>query len=265
MFQRRRHNRGGIGLLLLFTQLYNFGFNRIPPVTLAFIAGNVGIYLRLLPNIPGLGEACVSAHHVWFNGDWKRLVFASFFHLDDWHLYYNMASFLWKGKSLESSMGSQMFLFVLGVFSVLTSAVLVGLDVAFANLFNDPSYLYTCAAGFSGVIFALKVLTTYELPHGTSMVMGMFPIPMRYACWAELILIQLLVPNASFTGHLAGIIVGMLYVKGPLKSIMNGIARTGKLLFFKIQLFFVLINLELILEIIFIIFANHSLVLVIIF
>jgi rhomboid domain-containing protein 1 len=105
---------------------------------------------------------------------------------------------------------------------------LVGLDVALANVLDDPSYLYTCAAGFSGVIFALKVLTTYELPHETSMVMGILPVPMRYACWAELILIQLLVPNASFTGHLAGIIVGLLYVKGPLKPIMNGIAGIGK-------------------------------------
>ena len=139
-----------------------------------------------------------------------------------------MASFLWKGISLERSLGTAGFLYVLAVFSVLTNIILVALDMLFANVFGDPSYLYTCAAGFSGVIFALKVLTTYNLPSGTSYVMGMFPVPVRYACWAELLLIQLLVPNASFTGHLAGILVGLLYVKGPLKLLMGSLTSIGR-------------------------------------
>lgn len=226
MFQRRRR-APGIGLLFLVSQLYNIGFNRIPPVTLSFIGINVAVYLGLLNNLPSLGNACISAHHVWFNGDWKRLVLAAFYHLDDFHLYYNMASFVWKGMSLEGRMGSRKFLYILSVFTVLTHAVLVGLDLTLANITEDPSYIYTCAAGFSGVIFALKVLTTYDLPSGVSMVMGMFPVPMRWACWVELLLIQLLVPNASFTGHLAGILVGLMYVKGPLKYVMDTVSGAG--------------------------------------
>ena len=72
----------------------------------------------------------------------------------------------------------------------------------------------------AGVIFALKVLTTHYTPAGTQYIMG-FPVPSRYACWAELLLIQLLVPRASFTGHLAGILVGLAFVKGPLKPILD--------------------------------------------
>lgn len=226
MFQRRRRGPG-IGLLFLISQLYNIGFNRIPPVTLSFIAINVAVYLQLLNNLPPLGKACVSAHHVWFNGDWKRLILAAFYHLDDFHLYYNMASFVWKGMSLEGRMGSSRFLYVLAVFTALTNTVLVVLDIALANITEDYSYIHTCAAGFSGVIFALKVLTTYHLPSGVSMVMGLFPVPMRWACWVELIVIQLLVPRASFTGHLAGILVGTMYVKGPLKYFMDKVSGAG--------------------------------------
>ena len=51
-----------------------------------------------------------------------------------------------------------------------------------------------------GVIFALKVITTYMLPSGMHYVMGMFPVPSWFAVWAELGIIQLLVPNASFLG-----------------------------------------------------------------
>ena len=35
---------------------------------------------------------------------------------------------------------------------------------------------------------------------------------MQYVTWAELIYIQLLTPNASFLGHLAGILAGILHV-----------------------------------------------------
>lgn len=35
---------------------------------------------------------------------------------------------------------------------------------------------------------------------------------MQYVCWAELLYLQLLVPNASFMGHLCGILAGLLYV-----------------------------------------------------
>lgn len=226
MFQRRRR-APGVGLLLLIGQLYSIGFNRIPPVTLSFIGINVAVYLRLLNNLPSRGKACVSAHHVWYYGEWKRLILAAFYHSDDLHLYFNMASFVWKGISLEKRMSSAKFLYILSVFTVLTNTVLVGLDLALENMTEDDSYIYTCAVGFSGVIFALKVLTTYNLPSGTSMVMGIFPVPMRWACWAELILIQLLVPNASFTGHLAGILVGLMYVKGPLKYVMDTVSGTG--------------------------------------
>jgi hypothetical protein len=31
---------------------------------------------------------------------------------------------------------------------------------------------------------------------------------LQYACWAELLLVQLMVPDASFFGHLCGILAG---------------------------------------------------------
>lgn len=34
----------------------------------------------------------------------------------------------------------------------------------------------------------------------------------QYVCWAELLYIQLLTPQASFLGHLGGILAGLLHV-----------------------------------------------------
>ncbi len=39
--------------------------------------------------------------------------------------------------------------------------------------------------------------------------------------------IQLLVPNASFVGHLAGILVGLAYVYGPLRWLVNAVMAGG--------------------------------------
>ena len=50
------------------------------------------------------------------------------------------------------------------------------------------------------MIFALKVLTTHNLPNGTIYMLNIIPVPSKYAYWAELVIISLLSPNVSFAG-----------------------------------------------------------------
>ena len=66
--------------------------------------------------------------------------------------------------------------------------------------FLNWNYMYITV--FSGVLFALKVVTTHMLPPGITYVMGCLPVHSRIACWVELVVIQILVPNASFIGKL---------------------------------------------------------------
>lgn len=137
--------------MLLAMQVFRFGIDRIPPVTLSVMIAQVAIYLKLLGlRTPGLGEVCVSAGNVWFRHEWTRLIFASFFHVSDWHLYFNMTSFLWKGRSLEQKLGSHYFVYMLGVFSLLVNVLIVALSLAAESIMQDPSYLSSCAVGFSG-------------------------------------------------------------------------------------------------------------------
>lgn len=234
MFRGRGRHRGygrrreGIALALLAMQIYQVGIRHIPPTTLATVALNVAIYLRALNSFfksfiryPSITNICVSTSQVLYKRDWPRLFLAAWFHLDEWHLYYNMASFLWKGIQLERRLGTIYFAYLIAVFSVLTNLVMVGVNIAAAELLDNGSYIHTCAAGFSGVIFALKVLSTHYSPRDSQRIMGIINVPSRWACWIELVVIQLIVPRASFTGHLAGILVGLAYIKGPLKNIMD--------------------------------------------
>lgn len=234
-FGRRRYygggGGGGLGLLLLGMQFLSF-FNflsrsdRFFPVTLSVLGLNVAAYLRPrlgtgLIRWPSVREACISLQEVWFRGDWKRLLTSPFVHTSDYHLYYNMASFMWKALTLERHFGSAYFAYMVSVFSVATGLLYLGLHYLMAEFLDQWSAVQSCAVGFSAVIFALKVVTTHIQPPGLSLVMGFFPVPTRLACWAELVVISVLFPNVSFVGHLAGILVGLAYVWGPLKALMD--------------------------------------------
>ncbi|MBN3296714.1 RHBL4 protein, partial [Amia calva] len=200
----RPRQRGiNVGLLLLISQIYQVGFNNIPPVTLATLGLNIYLFLAPLKN---LLNVCISVQHAFTYRDWQRLLFSPFHHADDWHLYFNMVSLLYKGVRLEKRLGSPWFGYIIAVT-------------------NDPSYKMQCAVGFSGVLFALKVVNNHYFPGGVTHVMGV-PVVNKYACWAELVLIHFMSPGTSFVGHLAGILVGLMYTMGPLKTLMKTSAGT---------------------------------------
>ncbi|KAG7478910.1 rhomboid-related protein 4 [Solea senegalensis] len=218
----RHRSRGSqMGLLLLASQVFQVGLDNIPPVTLAVLALNV--YLFLFPAAPLL-RTCVSVQQAYWFGDWRRLLLSPLHHADDWHLYFNMVSFLWKGMKLERRLGGAWFLYVLSVFSLLTGVVYLVLEATLTELTQDNSYSMTCAVGFSGVLFALKVLNNHYHPGGVTYVMGV-PVSSSYASWVELVLIHVTSPGTSFVGHLSGILVGLLYTSGPLKPLMKKCAE----------------------------------------
>ena len=217
-----------MGMLFLGMQLFSF-FNflsrsdRFFPATLAIMALNIVTHLKpsgLRIPWPSPKQACISVQGVWFGGEWKRVLYSPFVHGGDYHLFYNMASFMWKAVTLERHFGTFYFTYMVAVFSIATGLLYLAIHYLLAELLDQWSSIQSCAVGFSGVIFALKVVTTHLQPSGMTMVMGI-PVPTRLACWAELVVISVLFPNVSFVGHLSGILVGLAFVSGPLKTIMD--------------------------------------------
>ncbi|XP_029923550.1 rhomboid-related protein 4-like isoform X2 [Myripristis murdjan] len=212
----QRQQRGSqMGLLLLASQLFQVGLGNIPPVTLAVLGLNV--YYYLVPIVP-LSEACMSVRMVYWDADWLRLLLSPLHHANEWHLGLNMSSLLWKGITLERRVGGAWFLYLLSVFYVLTGLVYLLLGVWLTEITKDQSYSWNCAVGFSGVLFALTVISNYYCPLGVTNVIGI------HTTWVELTLIQLVAPGTSLISHLAGILVGLLYIAGPLRKIMKAFA-----------------------------------------
>ncbi|RWS31719.1 hypothetical protein B4U80_07850 [Leptotrombidium deliense] len=166
-------------------------------------------------------DTAISVEKVLFEHEFYRLIFGGLEHADEWHLYFNMASFLSKGSFLETIFGSFKFFVTIMLFIPLVSAVIVAFYFLTALIMCDSSYLNICGVGFSGVIFSLKVLTTHywQKPY------RMFGVELisRSTVWIELVLISLITPDSSFLGHFAGITVGLFYIYSPLESIVDGL------------------------------------------
>lgn len=115
-------------------------------------------------------------------------------------------------------MGSAEFASMVAVLLGLSQGITLLLSRGLLLLGDDTMYYDQHAVGFSGVLFAMKVVLNawsddFVYLHG-------MVIPAKYAAWAELILIQVFIPGTSFLGHLGGILAGLVYLW--LKRASNG-------------------------------------------
>jgi rhomboid domain-containing protein 1 len=121
-----------------------------------------------------------------------------------------MLSLMWKGSQLEPEMGTEAFSF-LCLFCLVVSHTFYLVICYFLLEFADYSEsYYSCAVGFSAVLFALK----YVLNARSEIMTNIYGInlPLKWAAWAELLVASMVSANVSFVGHLAGILAGIVWV-----------------------------------------------------
>ncbi|KAL8153179.1 hypothetical protein V2J09_010939 [Rumex salicifolius] len=225
--------RGMLPLLALQTANEYYRLERKPPVIAGLLAANTLIYLRpafLDSIIPRMDEVWFNAHLIIKYKEFKRFFLSPFYHMGEPHLVYNMMSLLWKGIQLETSMGSIKFASMTAALLCMSQGITLLLSKSLLLFDYERPYYSEYAVGFSGVLFAMKVVLQSQSDDNTS-VHGII-LPSKYVAWAELFIIQLIEPNVSFLGHLGGILAGLLYVclrdmctgSNPLNRIFSGIS-----------------------------------------
>ncbi|KAI3730206.1 hypothetical protein L6452_18883 [Arctium lappa] len=214
----RPRSGGMIPLMLLQAVNQYRRLQRKPPITAALLAANTLLYIRpafLHHILPPIQDVWFNPHLIIKHRDLKRFLLSGLYHLSESHLVYNMMSLLWKGIQLENSLGSAEFASMVAALLGLSQTITLLLAKSLVLFGYDRAYYHEYSVGFSGVLFAMKVVLNnsqsvvdsyYTNVHG-------FVIPAKHAAWAELILIQLLVPGVSFLGHLGGILAGILYLR----------------------------------------------------
>ncbi|PHT58092.1 hypothetical protein CQW23_00455 [Capsicum baccatum] len=208
---------------------------RKPPVTAELLAANTIIYLRptfLHPILPTINQVRFNTHLILKYKDLRRFSQSAFYHLDEPHLVDNMLSLLGKGIQLETSMGSAEFALTVATLVAISQGVKILLAKSLLLLFDyERPYYQEYSVGFSGVLFAMKVILNAQSDDYTD-VHGLL-VPTHYAALAELILIQMFVPGVSFLGHIGGILAGLLFLRlkasysgaNPLRTIVRGFSH----------------------------------------
>ncbi|KAK6118754.1 hypothetical protein DH2020_047501 [Rehmannia glutinosa] len=184
-----------LGLLLVQAVTEYYRLDRKPPVTAGLIAANTLIYFRpsfLDPILPTLNQ-------VWFN-----------------------PYLILKGIQLESAMGSVEFASMVAALVGMSQGITLLLAKSLLLFDYERAYYNEYSVGFSGVLFAMKVVL-YSQSDNYTYVHGLI-VPARFAAWAELILVQMFVPGVSFLGHLGEYLLDFSSHPGanPFMKIIRG-------------------------------------------
>jgi len=139
--------------------------------------------------------------------DVPRLIVPHFSHINFFHLVINMLSLSRTGLIMEHMLGDH-FLTITFLLGILSSIFHILLSYVSCYIYNNQATFYTKSMGFSCILFALKYIYLNRLNRTINM-FG-YDINSKYAIWYDLAIAQILIPNASFIGHLSGIFAGIL-------------------------------------------------------
>lgn len=188
----------------------------LPPATLSIVGTCVAVYAYQLLFDPPLHHYTMCPRLVIYLHEYYRLVTSCVFHGSLMHLGMNMMSAAAISTMLERRFGTiKMGITVLWAI-LLTSAVYAIVSLLLHLVLGLDGLMHQHSVGFSGVLFHLSVLESNLNPHRTRSVFGTVRVPSRAYPWALLVVLQFIMPQISFLGHLSGILTGTLHLYGVL-------------------------------------------------
>ncbi|KAK4538466.1 hypothetical protein CDCA_CDCA18G4491 [Cyanidium caldarium] len=140
--------------------------------------------------------------------EWWRVGSSVLAHASVLHLAMNLSA-LWGMRELEGELGTVRYLESSVRVWVLSEALFLLLQWLRMRWRQDEQYGQQAAVGYSGVLFGLLTLWSQVAPMGTFYVEGI-AVPALLLPLVALLATQILVPQASLVGHVAGLLAGAL-------------------------------------------------------
>jgi membrane associated rhomboid family serine protease len=152
----------------------------------------------------------IQYHRIMENKEYWRIFSGSLGHHHLLHLIFNITGF-WSCRELEPTRGTVFFLKIVWLL-ILGSAVLFLVFTAVIVRCGHDDYRYFYAYGFSGVVFGLMTFVTQLSPTVDWVLVPILEVhlPMNLAPYGALLITHLFIPQASFLGHVSGILTGHL-------------------------------------------------------
>ncbi|KAH8019638.1 hypothetical protein HPB51_020443 [Rhipicephalus microplus] len=203
---------GGAAALMAVTGGTRRLGNRWPLATITLAA--LQVFLHWLSTYHRDQRLCASVATILEDGHWSRVVLAAFQHENRWQLAVNVASFLWKGVVLETTIGTPLFAVVMAKL-----VLMVGVANTLLNLVCEWVLNYTagyddvCMCTFSGVLVALKIVNEKRRSFNV-LRWGLWELelPPPRVSWLELIALHM-TSSQSLTTLLSGALVGFFFTE----------------------------------------------------
>jgi membrane associated rhomboid family serine protease len=190
------------------------------PATTVTLLFNIGVHGAILHRGVDLTGIAFRYTDIVEKHEWWRFLTCSVTHFNLLHLAFNMSSAYSLGV-LEQMVGSLEYLKIvlfLMVFSCMLQLIAYSILI---RGFGKEHYRDAVGVGYSCVVFGLMTIVSQFFPSYEISVFGQLNIPINFAPISSLVLTQIMIPQASFIGHFAGIVVGFMYSFG-LSSVLSG-------------------------------------------
>ncbi|KAG2720845.1 hypothetical protein I3843_02G043200 [Carya illinoinensis] len=162
-------------------------------------------------------ENAIEGHH------W-RIITSTFSHISVLHLVFNMSA-LWSLGIVEQlgniGLGVVYYLHYTLVLVVLSGVLVFGMYHTLIIRFKLEHFRRVTAVGYSCVVFGWMTILSMKQPSSKLDLFGFLSLPISFAPFESLIFTSLIVPQASFLGHLSGIIVGYAIGWGLINGMNN--------------------------------------------
>ena len=188
----------------------------IPLATLSIMSVCCLVYLYQFIFDPPMHNYTMCPRLVLYLNEYYRFITSSLFHGSIMHIGMNMMSTMAIGSSLERRIGTLAMATTILWGIQLTSSIYVFVSWLLYVTFGYDHLMLQHSVGFSGVIFQLAVLEANLSPDRTRSVFGFINVSSKMYPWALLVILQFIMPQISFMGHLSGILIGTLQFHGSL-------------------------------------------------
>ncbi|KAJ6908621.1 hypothetical protein NC651_018880 [Populus alba x Populus x berolinensis] len=107
------------------------------------------------------------------------------------------------------------------VLVVLSGALVLGMYHLLIQRFKIEYFRRVMAVGYSCVVFGWMTILSVKQPSSKLDLFGFLSLPISFAPFESLIFTSIIVPQASFLGHLSGIVVGYAIAWGLIHGMNN--------------------------------------------
>nr|AIY60751.1 rhomboid protein Ginbi_RBL13 [Ginkgo biloba] len=193
------------------------------PATSCIIALCSTVWFYIQKKNIGYGDVGLS-YEAAIEGQHWRLITSAFSHISILHLVFNMSA-LWSLGVVESlghmGLGVQFYLHYTLVLVILSGLLVLGTYHILIQRFKLDYFRRVTAVGYSCVVFGWMTILAVKQPSSKLDLFGVLSLPISFAPFESLVFTSIIVPQASFLGHLSGIIVGYAIAWGLIQGMNN--------------------------------------------